>query len=54
MIPEIIFVEELPHPIERVWTALTLPAGLAGRLMPNDFEPRLGKRFTFRCPPRFC
>ena len=51
MIPEIVFVEELPHPIEKVWAALTDPADLADWLMPNDFEPRLGKRFTLQCPP---
>lgn len=49
-----LFLEELyPHPIEKVWKALTDPEALAvWMLMPNDFEPRLGKRFTFRATPR--
>jgi uncharacterized protein YndB with AHSA1/START domain len=37
-----------PHPIERVWRALTDSAALATWLMPNDFEPRVGHRFSFR------
>ena len=45
-----------PHPPERVWRALTDPAALSRWLMPNDFQPRLGHRFTFReepIPPYF-
>jgi uncharacterized protein YndB with AHSA1/START domain len=43
------FLEAPPH---KVWKALTDPAILARWLMPNDFEPRVGKRFTFvaDCP----
>ncbi|MET0135121.1 MAG: SRPBCC domain-containing protein [Kibdelosporangium sp.] len=41
----------LPHPPERVWRALTDPALLAAWLMPNDFLPRVGHRFTFRTAP---
>ncbi len=33
---------------DRVWRALTDPATLALWLMPNDFAPVLGHRFTFR------
>jgi uncharacterized protein YndB with AHSA1/START domain len=40
-----------PHPPARVWRALTEPALLARWLMPNDFEPRIGHRFTFRTKP---
>ncbi len=40
-----------PHPPERVWRALTDRRMLAEWLMPNDFEPRLGHRFTFRTDP---
>jgi uncharacterized protein YndB with AHSA1/START domain len=36
-----------PHPIERVWAALTSSAALAAWLMPNDFEPEIGREFTF-------
>ncbi len=39
---------EYPHPPARVWRALTDSAALAGWLMPNDFEPRLGHEFSFR------
>lgn len=42
----------LPHPREAVWAALTDRDRLARWLHPNDFEPRLGHRFTFRVPPK--
>lgn len=38
----------LPHPPERVWRALTNRRTLAEWLMPNDFEPQIGRRFRFR------
>lgn len=42
-----------PHSIQQVWAALTDPTALAAWLMSaNDFEPRVGKRFTFRNEPR--
>lgn len=49
-----LFLDEFyPHPLEKVWRALTDPAALAvWLLMSNDFEPRLGRRFTFRAAPR--
>ena len=40
-----------PHPPELVWRALTTPELLAEWLMPNDFEPRVGHRFTFETEP---
>ena len=44
-----------PHPVDRVWAALTSSEALAAWLMPNDFEPAVGHRFTFRTsrPPAF-
>jgi uncharacterized protein YndB with AHSA1/START domain len=36
---------------DRVWRALTDSAVLAEWMYPNDFEPRVGHRFTFRVPP---
>jgi uncharacterized protein YndB with AHSA1/START domain len=42
----------LAAPPARVWRALTDPAVLARWLMPNDFEPVVGHRFTFRTEPR--
>jgi uncharacterized protein YndB with AHSA1/START domain len=35
-----------------VWRALTTRAALAEWMYPNDFEPRVGHRFTFRVPPK--
>ena len=40
-----------PHPVERVWRALTDREALAQWLMPGDFEPVLGREFQFRAPP---
>lgn len=37
----------LPHPPALVWRALTEPDLLARWLMPNDFRPQVGHRFTF-------
>ncbi|QRK10082.1 SRPBCC domain-containing protein [Archangium violaceum] len=34
-----------------VWRALASSAALAEWMYPNDFEPRVGHRFTFRVPP---
>ena len=42
----------LPHSRETVWRALTDRAMLAEWLHPNDFEPRLGHRFTFVIAPK--
>ncbi len=38
-------------PREAVWAALTDREALAEWLMPNDFAPRVGHRFTFRTKP---
>jgi len=40
-----------PQSRDTVWRALTDRAGLAEWMYPNDFEPRVGHRFTFRVPP---
>jgi uncharacterized protein YndB with AHSA1/START domain len=48
---EILLVEDYTHPIDKVWAAITDPAALAQWLMLNDFEPRIGKRFTLRAEP---
>lgn len=39
------------QPPQTVWHALTDSAALAEWMYPNDFEPRVGYRFTFRVPP---
>jgi uncharacterized protein YndB with AHSA1/START domain len=41
----------LPQPREDVWRALTDSVALGDWLMPNDFEPRVGHRFTFKTEP---
>ena len=39
------------HPPPKVWRALTTPELMAQWLMPNDFEPVVGHKFTFRARP---
>jgi uncharacterized protein YndB with AHSA1/START domain len=47
-----IVVERLmPHPPEKIWRALTEAHLIEQWLMRNDFEPRLGARFTFQAKP---
>lgn len=41
-----------PQSPETVWRSLTDSAVLAEWMYPNDFEPRVGHRFTFRVPPK--
>ncbi|MBE7159504.1 MAG: SRPBCC domain-containing protein [Rhodospirillales bacterium] len=41
----------IAQPPAKVWRALTDPVALARWMFPNDFEPRVGHRFTFRVPP---
>ncbi len=48
---EIIVEETLPHARDVVWKTLTDGALIGRWLMPNDFEPVVGKRFTFRTKP---
>lgn len=40
----------ISQPREQVWRAITESATLAVWMFPNDFEPRIGHRFTFRVP----
>ncbi|HVQ95663.1 MAG TPA: SRPBCC domain-containing protein [Mycobacteriales bacterium] len=40
------------HSPAKVWAALTDPDLLADWLMPNDFKPVVGHRFTFRTRPQ--
>jgi uncharacterized protein YndB with AHSA1/START domain len=46
------FEATYPHPIERVWAAITTPEAIAEWLMANDFAPVLGHRFQFRSQPQ--
>lgn len=41
-----------PQAPERVWRALANSEALAEWMYPNDFEPRVGHRFSFRVPPK--
>lgn len=41
----------LPYAPEKIWHTLTQGERIAKWLMPNDFEARLGHRFTFRTKP---
>jgi uncharacterized protein YndB with AHSA1/START domain len=41
-----------PHPVERVWRAITDPESIAAWLMRNDFAPVVGHRFQFHTEPR--
>jgi uncharacterized protein YndB with AHSA1/START domain len=49
---DLLFVQEYPHPIERVWRAVTDSDAIAAWLMPNDFQPVVGRRFQFRTKPQ--
>jgi uncharacterized protein YndB with AHSA1/START domain len=41
----------IPHPIDKIWRALTQGPLIAEWLMQNDFEPVVGHRFNFRAQP---
>ncbi len=43
---------KFPHAPKTVWRALTSREALAEWMYENDFEPRVGHRFTFRVPPK--
>ncbi|MFO0684212.1 MAG: SRPBCC domain-containing protein [Sandaracinus sp.] len=45
-------VTTVPVPRERVWEALATREALGRWLMPTDFEPIVGRAFTFRMRPQ--
>jgi uncharacterized protein YndB with AHSA1/START domain len=47
----IVIERSMPHPPEKVWRALTQSPLIESWLMPNDFQPVVGHRFSFRLPP---
>ena len=50
--PRAITIEKvLPYAPEKIWRTLTRSELIGKWLMPNDFEPVLGHRFTFRTKP---
>jgi uncharacterized protein YndB with AHSA1/START domain len=50
-IRDIVMEEVLPHPPQKVWRALTTAELIGCWLMPKDFQPVVGKRFTFTTRP---
>ena len=42
----------LPHSQQKIWRALTEGPLLDQWIMPNDFQPIVGHRFTFRTEPK--
>jgi uncharacterized protein YndB with AHSA1/START domain len=47
----IIIEKVLPYAPEKIWRTLTRSESIARWLMPNDFEPVVGHRFTFKTKP---
>ena len=47
----LVIEKELPHPLEKVWRALTQSALIKEWLMDNDLQPVVGHRFNFRSTP---
>ena len=47
----VVVERRLPHSLDKGWRALTQGPLLEDWLMANDFEPRVGHRFTFRMAP---
>jgi uncharacterized protein YndB with AHSA1/START domain len=47
----IVVERTLPHSPEKVWRALTRAELISQWLMPNDFQPEIGHRFTFKTRP---
>jgi uncharacterized protein YndB with AHSA1/START domain len=47
----IVIEREMPHPLEKVWRALTQGALIEEWLMKNDFQPVVGHTFNFCAPP---
>jgi uncharacterized protein YndB with AHSA1/START domain len=45
---DVYFEQHYPHPIDKVWRALTNSEALAQWLMENDFEPQIGRECVFR------
>ena len=41
-----------PYPIEEVWQAIASKKALSSWLMETDFEPIVGKRFSFKTNPQ--
>ena len=44
----VVVEREFPHPVEKLWRALTQPHLIEEWLMKNDFHPAVGHRFNLR------
>jgi uncharacterized protein YndB with AHSA1/START domain len=44
----VVVEREFPHPLEKLWRALTQPHLIEEWLMKNDFKPSVGHRFNLR------
>jgi uncharacterized protein YndB with AHSA1/START domain len=44
----VVVEREFPHPVEKLWRALTQPHLIEEWLMKNDFKPTVGHRFNLR------
>jgi uncharacterized protein YndB with AHSA1/START domain len=47
----VVIERDMPHPPEKVWRALTSQPLIEDWLMANDFEPKVGHRFSLRTNP---
>jgi uncharacterized protein YndB with AHSA1/START domain len=47
----VVVEREMPHPLEKVWRALTQSSLMEEWLMKNDFQPEVGHRFCLRTAP---
>ena len=47
----LVIERELPHPLEKIWRALTQGPLIQEWLMDNDFQPVVGHKFSFRSTP---
>jgi uncharacterized protein YndB with AHSA1/START domain len=47
----LVIEKELPHPVGKVWRALTQGALIKEWLMDNDFQPEVGHKFKYRSTP---
>jgi uncharacterized protein YndB with AHSA1/START domain len=47
----VVIERDMPYPPEKVWRALTDRPLIEDWLMANDFEPKVGHRFTLRTSP---
>jgi uncharacterized protein YndB with AHSA1/START domain len=47
----VVIERDMPHPPEKVWRALTAQPLIEDWLMANDFEAKVGHRFTLRTQP---